>query len=151
MDVDQCFRGAFCYHHQGFRFPAHCLLFTLIMGAESIPETLVSFHETTRRNIPQDFHPRVLFCFVNFCWFVKNIFRVICLLLRSSLHAAVLCMCCYTNQASRYVSSPCYMTKHPFMTPGFAHSTPGHQVVVSRSGSLNPCAVITTWKQKQEW
>jgi hypothetical protein len=44
VGVYQCFRGAYCLHHQGDD------------GGRSICETLVNFYQTTRRNISEDSH-----------------------------------------------------------------------------------------------
>jgi hypothetical protein len=50
VEIDRCFRGAHCLHHQGD------VLIALMMEAVSISETLVSFYQTTQRNIPEDRH-----------------------------------------------------------------------------------------------
>jgi hypothetical protein len=51
VDIDRCFRGAYCLHYQGVSS-----LTTLMMEAVSSSETLLNIYQTTWCNIPEDSH-----------------------------------------------------------------------------------------------
>jgi hypothetical protein len=54
VEVDRCFIGAYCFHHQGYLFIAP------MMEAVHTSETSVNFNVTPRRYIPEDSNLQVL-------------------------------------------------------------------------------------------
>jgi hypothetical protein len=51
LDVDRCFREAYCLHHQGDESEID-----MMMEAVSSSETQVNIHQITPCNIPEDSH-----------------------------------------------------------------------------------------------
>jgi hypothetical protein len=75
-EIDRRFRRTYCLHH----CIRAILLIALMMEAVSTSETTVNFYQTTRRNIPEDSHLRLVTCL--FSWLVKlhSLFNLVILL-----------------------------------------------------------------------